>query len=144
MARLCLDQTFLSFCHRRHVAALCMLYKVNSNLNHCLFSELPSASLEFDVPRCQAAAHSIEFEVSGCIKSQFEMCFLPAKTSVWNDLPYTMFETGTLDGFKEAVNHWLLPLVYFSIFRGIGACVVAESIYKQFCLSHLGLCCSFK
>ena len=28
--RLCPDQTFLSLCHRRHVAALCMLSKVNS------------------------------------------------------------------------------------------------------------------
>ena len=43
-ASLCHDQTFLSLCHRRHVVALCMFYKVNSNSNHCLFSELPSAS----------------------------------------------------------------------------------------------------
>ena len=40
-AGLCPDQTFLSLCHRRHVAALCMLCKVNSNSNHCFFSELP-------------------------------------------------------------------------------------------------------
>ena len=45
VARHCPDQTFLSLCHRRDVAALSMLYKVNSNSNHCLFSELPSASL---------------------------------------------------------------------------------------------------
>ena len=31
--RLCPDQTFLSLCHRRHVAALCMLYKVKSLLD---------------------------------------------------------------------------------------------------------------
>ena len=29
-------------CHRRRVANLSMLYKSNSNFNHCLFSELPS------------------------------------------------------------------------------------------------------
>ena len=39
VARLCSDQTFLSLCYRRHVAALCMFYKVNSNSNHCLLSE---------------------------------------------------------------------------------------------------------
>ena len=39
------DQTFLSLCYRRHVAALCMLYKVNSNSNNYFFSELPSASV---------------------------------------------------------------------------------------------------
>ena len=25
---------------------------------------------------------------------------------MWNDLPYTVFDTGTLDGFKGAVNRW--------------------------------------
>ena len=43
--RLCPDQTFLSLCNRRHVAAQCMLYSVNSKSSDCLFSELPSASL---------------------------------------------------------------------------------------------------
>ena len=45
VARLCPDLTFFSLCHRRYVYALFMLYKVNSHLNHCLFSELPSASV---------------------------------------------------------------------------------------------------
>ena len=31
------------------------------------------------------------------------MCFPPAQMRVWNDLPYGVFDTGTLDGFKEAV-----------------------------------------
>ena len=34
VARPCNDQTFLSLCHQRHVAALCMLYKVNLNLTY--------------------------------------------------------------------------------------------------------------
>ena len=38
--QLCPDRAFLSLPNRRHVAALCMLYKVNS-----VFSELPSASV---------------------------------------------------------------------------------------------------
>ena len=37
--------SFLSLGHRRHDAALCMLYKVNSNSSHCLFSEILSASV---------------------------------------------------------------------------------------------------
>ena len=44
VARLCPDQSFLTVGQRRHGAALCMLHKVNSNSNHCLFIELPSAS----------------------------------------------------------------------------------------------------
>ena len=55
----CPDQTFLSLCHRRHVAALCVLYKVNSIPNHCLFSDLPSASVTIRYNRAAAAAHPI-------------------------------------------------------------------------------------
>ena len=44
VVRLCPYQSFLSLCHRRRVAGLSMLYKVNLNSNHCLFSELPSDS----------------------------------------------------------------------------------------------------
>ena len=44
MAWLCPDQSFLSLCRRRRVPGLSMLYKVNSNSNHCLFTEIPSAS----------------------------------------------------------------------------------------------------
>ena len=48
--RRCPDQSFLSLCHRCRASRLTMLNKVNSNSNHCLYSELPSASiLEFDI-----------------------------------------------------------------------------------------------
>ena len=41
-----------------------------------------------------------------------------------------MFYTGTLDGFKSAVNRWLLPWVVFSlVFRGVGTYV---GLRKQF------------
>ena len=33
--------------------------------------------------------------------SQFARCFLPAQTRVWNYLPYTVFDTGTLEGLRE-------------------------------------------
>ena len=41
--------------------------------------------------------------------SQFARCLVPAQVRMWNDLPYTVFDTGTLDGFNGAINHWLLP-----------------------------------
>ena len=44
VARLCPVQSFLLLCHRRRVSGLGMMYKVNSNSNHFLFGELPSAS----------------------------------------------------------------------------------------------------
>ena len=86
VARLCPDQTFSSLCHRRHVAALCMLYKVNSNSNHCLFSELPSASVRVRHSKLRLQL-TLEFEVSRCRTSQFARCFLAAQTHVRNDLP---------------------------------------------------------
>ena len=92
MARLCPDQTFLSLRHRLHIDALCMLYKDNSNFNHSLFSELPSASVRVRDTGAEAAAHSLELEVSRCRTSQFARCFLPAQTRVRNNLPYTVFD----------------------------------------------------
>ena len=64
VARLSPDQNFLSLCHRRCVAGLCMLFKVNVNSNHCLFNELPSASTRVRHTLAAAAAHPLEFEVS--------------------------------------------------------------------------------
>ena len=109
-----IHQSFLSLCHRRHVARLCMLYNVYSNFNHCLFSELPHASTRVRDNPAAAAAHPLEFEVSRCRTSQFARSLVPAQVRMWNDLLYIEFDTGTLDGFRGAVNRWLLPLVVFS------------------------------
>ena len=40
VAGLCPDQSIMLLCRQHHVDGLRMLYKVNSNSNHCLFSEL--------------------------------------------------------------------------------------------------------
>ena len=121
-ARLCPERTFLSFCHRCHVAALFMSYKVNSNLNQCLFSELPSSSDRVRYTRPEAAAHPLQFEVSRCRTYKFSRCFLPAQTRVWNYLRHAVIDTGTLDRFKRVANRRLLPGVCFSVFRDAGAC----------------------
>ena len=63
---------------------------------------------EFDILKLWLQLIHIEFEVSRCRTSQFARCFLPEQTRVWNDIPYTVFDTGTLNGFKGAVNSWLL------------------------------------
>ena len=86
VARLCPDLSILSLCHRRRVAGLSMLYKVNSNSNYCLFSLLLSASTSVQHTRSAAAAHPLEFEVSRCRTFQFDRSFLPAPVRLWNDL----------------------------------------------------------
>ena len=98
VAMLCPDQSFLSLCRRRRVAVLSMLYKVISNSNHCLFGVLLPASTRVRHTRAVAAAHPLEFEISRCRTSQFARSFLTAQVRMWNDLPYTVFDTGTLDG----------------------------------------------
>ena len=62
------------------------------------------------VPDFEAVlAASKPLQGSKCRTSQFARCFLPAQVRMWNDLPCTVFDTGTLDGFKGAVKSWLLP-----------------------------------
>ena len=139
VVRLYTDQSHLSLCHQRRVAGLGMLYKVNSNYNQCLFSELPSAFSGVRKIQAAGAAHPFECEVSRRRIFQFARCFLPAQVRMWNDLNYTVFDTGTLDGFMGAVNRWLFPSGGFSsVFCGAGGCGVAKAIYKQFCFSSLG------
>ena len=65
VARICPDQTSLSLCHQRHVAALCMLYKVNSNSNDCLFSKPPSASVRVRHCRAVASPHPLDLKYHG-------------------------------------------------------------------------------
>ena len=144
VARLCPDQNFLSLSHRCRVAGLSMLYMVNSNSNHSLFSELPSASTRVRHTQAAAAAHPLEFEVSSCRTSQFARSYLPAQVGLWNDLPYTVFDTGTLYGFKGAVNRWLFPELFFLHFS-VAQMLVAlrKQFIKNFCFSYLGLCCWF-
>ena len=71
--------------------------------------------LEFYIPELgPQLIHALEFEVSRCRTSLFARSFLPAHVRMWNDLSYSVFDTRTLDGFKGAVNRWLLPWVVFS------------------------------
>ena len=56
--------------------------------------------------RAATAAHPFEFEVSRCRTSQFARCFLPAQVQnlMWNDHPYTVFDTRMLDGFLSCLS----------------------------------------
>ena len=113
LARLFPDQTLFLLCHRRHVAALCMLNKVNSNSNHLLFSEFSSTSVR--VRHVAAAAHPLEFAVSWCRTPQFARCLLPGPDSCveWPSIHRVWCGE---DGLKRDVNRLLLRWIYFSVF----------------------------
>ena len=89
----------------------CTVYVVQSSFElESLFVQSDSICFcQSSTNRAADAAHTLELKVSRCRTSQFARCFLPAQTHVWNDLPFTVFDTGTLDGFTGAVNRWLLP-----------------------------------
>ena len=58
--------------------------------------------------------------------SQFARYFLTVLARVWDDHPFTVFDTGTLDGFVEAVDRWFPPWVCSSVFpwrRCLWGCV---------------------
>ena len=100
MARLCPDQSFLVLCHRRRVAGLSMLYRVNST-RITLFSGLPSA-----VTVRHTLDWSLKYQRVERPNSQGVSCRPRFECGM---IFPTMFDTDTLDGFKGAVNRWLLP-----------------------------------
>ena len=55
------------------------MYKINSNSNRCLFSDLSSASTRVRQIRASSAAHPLEFDVSRFITSQYARSFRPAQ-----------------------------------------------------------------
>ena len=76
-----------------------------------------------------AAAHLLYFGVSRCRPSQFARCFMPAQFQMWNDLPYTVFDTGTLDEFKvQSTVAYFPELCFPPVFHGAGACGVVKAI----------------
>ena len=107
VAKLCSDQN-LFLCHRRHVAWLFMLYKINqTRITVCAVSFLlllPESNIPELWPGMSNSILQLqtqsEFVVSGCRTSLFTRCFLPALVRMWNDLPCTahVFDTRTLDG----------------------------------------------
>ena len=103
LERLCQDLGFLSLTPHCHAAGLCVLYKVYSNSNHCLFSKLPSVSTRVWYTRAAVAAHKLELEVSKCRTSQFARYFLSAQVHMWDD-QYTVFDTELWTGFRKPFN----------------------------------------
>ena len=98
VARLCPDQSFLSLCHRRRAARMCMMYTVRTHSHGWFIVCSESCHLllpEFNIP------HPIKFGPSK--PQKFVRCFLPAQGRMYNNVPYTGFHTGTLDGFKGVV-----------------------------------------
>ena len=131
VARLCPDRSFWSGRCVINIVwlGLDILYKVNSNSNNFQFSEFPSASTRVRHTGAEAAAHPLEFEVASSRTSQFAIYRnILLAPSLHCDLPYTVFDTGTMGRIKGAVNRWLIPwfVISFSVAQ------VLVGLRKQF------------
>ena len=119
VARLCPDQSFLSLCHRRHVARLSMLYKVNSNSNDCSVT-IHLVLTEFDILELppQVIHRSLKYQI--CRMTFPTLCLA---TERWIGLR----EQSTIGCFPIAE-------LCFLVFCGTGTCGVAKEIYKHLVL----------
>ena len=90
------DQTFLSLCHWRHVVALCMLYKVNSNSNCSVSFHLLLQSSTYPSCICSSSIRVWSIKVYNVpICKVFSAG--PDSCVEWPSL-YILFYIGTLDG----------------------------------------------
>ena len=110
------------------------LRDTRDNTAHMVFEGEPAVKLhakniEVRTSANEIQTHPFEFEVARCRPSPFARCFLPAHTRVWNDLPYRVFDTGTLDGFKRACQSFLASL---SLFFSFSVALVLVGLLKQF------------
>ena len=70
--------------------------------------QLPSASVRVRHSQSEFGIH-LSLKCQGVESPNLQRCFLPTQIRVWNELPNTVFDTGTLDGFMDAANCPLLP-----------------------------------
>ena len=94
--------------HRRSVSSLCMLFKIYSNPEHPLHSELPNLFVPLRLTRAAAGSHNHSFVRVRCNTVQFSRSFIPASTKSWNDLPGDVVECLDLQRFKVKMNKFLL------------------------------------
>ena len=99
--------------HRRSVAELCMLFKINSNPMHPLSGASFKQCINMPyvparVTRCALVAHSHSFAPPRCRTSKYRRSFVLLSVSLWNDLSDPVFDGVGLVGFKSKSNAFLL------------------------------------
>ena len=94
--------------HRRSVAELCMLFKIQSNPVHPLSSALPLPYVPVRITSGALVAHRHSFAPPCCRISQYRRTFVPLSVSLWNDLSDPVFDGVGLVGFKSRDNAFLL------------------------------------
>ena len=93
--------------HRRSVAVLCMLYKIQCIPMHPLCGALPVSYVPVRVTLGAVNAHRFTY-APPCITLQYRRTFISLSVSLWNDLSDPVFDSVGLAGFKSRANGFLL------------------------------------
>ena len=77
--------------HRRSVAVLCMLYKIQCHPMRPLIYAQPGPYVPVHVTRGALVAHRYTYAAPRCRTSHYHRTFVPLSMSLWNDLadPYS-------------------------------------------------------
>ena len=85
--------------HRRSVAELCILFKIESNPMHPLSGALYLPYVPTRVTRGALVAYMHSFVPPHCGTSQYLRTFVPLSVSLWNELSDPVFDGVGLAGF---------------------------------------------
>ena len=83
-------------------------YKTFHNPSHPLHSELPNLFCPRRVMRGSLSINSLSFSPMRFHTSQYSRCFIPATTTLWNELPSMIVQATELQKFKLGANAFLL------------------------------------
>ena len=79
------DQSFLSLCHRPHIAGAMYVVKFKFELESLFVQRASTCFFQ------SSTYTSCSIKYQGVERLKFARCFLPAHVRMWNDLPYTVF-----------------------------------------------------
>ena len=117
-----------------------MLYKVNSNSNHCLFSELSSASVI--VCRLELRPQLIRWcsKHQGVEHPKLQGVSCQPRLVCGITFPTLCLTPSRWMGLRKQSIVGCFPELCFPVFRGAGASGAANEIYNKFVFSNLRLC----
>ena len=127
MARLCPDQSFMSSCHRHHIAVLYMLYNLNSNSNDYFFSELPSASTRVRHVRAARQLIHCGSKYQGVERPNLQgLSCRPRFVSGMTFPSLSLVPERRMGLIREQSTVGCFPELWFSVLSGSGACGVVK------------------
>ena len=102
--------------HRRKVASLSVIFKIDSLVDHPVRGLFPAQYVLRRPTRGALAAHSRSFEMPRSRTVQFSRSFVLSCVRLWNGLHESVFAGEGLGAFKTSVNRFLLQGPFLQLF----------------------------